>query len=137
MNETNKPNKANNFLFKIYLYLKNKFDPQKQISDEEKFCYDICKKLINKPTSKLTIAPVSNKRYIKNDESNMFIVIANGSIMLINHVYSYNIYCEYNEKYSELIKMFDTEVEKKILELEDEIKSNIQHSLKKILEGLS
>jgi len=134
MNDNNRPN---NFLFKIYLYLKNKFDPPKQISDEEKFCYDICKKLINDPISKLTIAPVSNKRYIKNDESNMFIVISDNSIMLINHVYSYNIYCDYNENYIELIKMFDNEVEKKRLELENEIKSNIQHSLKKILEGLS
>jgi hypothetical protein len=134
MNDNNRPN---NFLFKIYLYLKNKFDPPKQISDEEKFCYDICKKLINDPISKLTIAPVSNKRYIKNDESNMFIVISDNSIMLINHVYSYNIYCDYNENYIELIKMFDNEVEKKRLELENEIKSNIQHSLKKILESLS
>lgn len=134
MNDNNRPN---NFLFKIYLYLKNKFDPPKEISDEEKFCYDICKKLINDPISKLTIAPVSNKRYIKNDESNMFIVISDNSIMLINHVYSYNIYCDYNENYIELIKMFDNEVEKKRLELENEIKSNIQHSLKKILESLN
>ena len=134
MNDTNKPN---NFLFKIYLYLKNKFDPPKQISEEENFCYEICEKLINNPQSKLTIAPLSNKRYIKNDETSMFIVIGNGGIMLINHVYSYNIYCEYYEKYNELIKMFDNEVEKKRLQLETEIKSNIQHSLKKILEGLS
>jgi hypothetical protein len=67
----------------------------------------------------------------------MFIVIGNGGIMLINHVYSYNIYCEHYDKYEELIKMFDNEVETKRLELENEIKSNIQHSLKKILASLS
>jgi hypothetical protein len=130
-------NKPNNFLFKIYQYLRHRFDPPRQISEEEKFCYEICQKLIINPNSKLTIAPVSNKRYIKNDENSMFIVIANGGIMLINHVYSYNIYCEYDENYNELIRFFDNEVEKKRLELENEIKSNIHHSLKKILEGLS
>lgn len=130
-------NKSNNFLFKIYQYLRHRFDPPRKISEEEKFCYDICEKLINNPQSKLTIAPLSNKRYIKNDDSSMFIVIADGGIMLINHVYSYNIYCEYDENYNELIRMFDNEVEKKRIQLEVEIKSNIQHSLKKILESLS
>ena len=130
-------NTSKNILHKIYLHLKNKFDPPRQISEEEKFCYEICEKLINNPQSKLTIAPLSNKRYIKNDESSMFIVIGNGGIMLINHVYSYNIYCENYEKYEELIRMFDNEVETKRLELENEIKSNIQHSLKKILASLS
>jgi hypothetical protein len=130
-------NKPNNFLFKIYQYLRHRFDPPRQISNEEKFCYEICEKLINNPQSKLTIAPLSNKRYIKNDDSSMFIVIADGGIMLINHVYSYNIYCEYDDNYNELVRMFDNEVEKKRLQLETEIKSNIQHSLKKILEGLS
>jgi hypothetical protein len=128
---------SNNILHKFYLRLKHKFDPPRKISEEEKFCYDICEKLINNPQSKLTIAPLSNKRYIKNDDSSMFIVIADGGIMLINHVYSYNIYCEYDENYNELIRMFDNEVEKKRLQLEVEIKSNIQHSLKKILESLS
>jgi len=126
-----------NILYRYYLHLKNKFNPPRQISEEEKFCHDICIKLINNPNSKLTIAPLSNKRYIKNDDSSMFIVISNGTIMLINHVYSYSIYCEFDEHYQELVKMFDNEVEEKRLQLEVEIKSNIQHSLKKILESLS
>ena len=134
MKNTDKPN---NFLFKIYLYLKNKFDPPRQISEEEQYCYDICEKLIHNQSSKLTIAPVSNKRYIKDDDNNMFIVISNRTIILINHVYSYNIYCESDENYEKLIRMFDNEVEKKRIILENEIKSNIQHSLKKILENLS
>lgn len=126
-----------NILYKFYLKLKYRFDPPRQITEEERFCYEICKKLIINSESKLTIAPVSNKRYIKNDENQMFIVICNGTIMLINHVYSYSVYCDFDDNYNELIRLFDNEVEKRRIELENEIKSNIQHSLKKILEGLS
>jgi hypothetical protein len=124
-------------LFKVYLYLKNRFDPPKPVPEEEKVSYDICKKLILNQTSKLTIAPISNRRYIKNDDNNMFIVIAERTIKIINHIYSYTVYCEHDENYSELIKLFDNEVDSRRQELENEIQSNIQHSLKKILENLN
>ena len=124
-------------LFKFYLKLKDRFDPPKNVSEEEKICYEICKKLILDTSSKLTMAPMSNKRYIKNDGNNMFIVISNGNIMIVNHVYSYNVYCDFDENYEKLLKLFDGELEKKRMELETEINSNIQHSLKKILDNLS
>lgn len=123
-------------LYKFYLKLKDKFDPPKEVTPEEHYCIEICKKLIQEENSKLTIAPVSNKRYIKNDDKSMFIVIESGTIMLINHVYSYSVYCENGTNYHELVKMFDETVERKRNELEKEIKSNIQHSLKRILDGL-
>ena len=124
-------------LFKFYSYLKNRFDTHREISQEELYCYDICKLLINNSSSKLTIAPVSNKRYIKNDDFSIFVVIGGGTITLINHVYSYSVYCEYDKHYNELIQMIDEVVEKQRNELENEITSNIRNSLKKILENLS
>lgn len=123
-------------LYRFYLKLKERFDIPKVVSPEELYCYDICKKLIHHTDSKLTIAPVSNKRYIKNDNKKMFVVIENNTIILINHVYSYTVYFEYNDHYRDLIKVFDEVVEKKRNELEMEIKSNIQHSLKRILDEL-
>lgn len=123
-------------LFKLYLYLKNKFDPPKQIIEEEKICYEICKKLIHLQDSKLTTAPLSSKRYIKNDEYKMFIVIENRMVTLINHIYSYNVYFENDEYYREIVELIDNQVEKKRLELEEEIQSNIKHSLKNILNNL-
>jgi hypothetical protein len=123
-------------LFRFYLRLKEKFDPPKTPSPEEIYCCEICKKLIIHPDSKLNIAPLSNKRYIKNDNKNMFVVIENNTIILINHVYSYTVYFEYNENYKQLIRLFDDTVEKNRLEFENEIKSNIHHSLKKILDSL-
>jgi hypothetical protein len=126
-----------NLLYKFYLRLKERFDPPRKVTQEEIYCFEICKKLIFDDDSKLTIAPLSDKRYIKNDKRRMFVVLENGTINLINHVYSYSIYCEYDNNYNELIKLIDSELEKKRIELECEIKSNISNSLKKILDDLS
>lgn len=124
-------------LFRIYLFLKNKFDQHQKITKEEECSIEICKKLIPKISSKLNYAPKSLKRFIKNDENDMFIVINNRTIQLINHVYSYTVYIESTELWEGLIDFFDSELEKRRTELENEITNNIQHSLKSILERLS
>jgi hypothetical protein len=125
------------FLFRIYLSLKEKFDPRPPITKEEQCSIDICKKLIPRETSKLNYAPKSYKRFIKNDEYDMFIVIANRTIHLINHVYSYSVYIENSELYDDLLESFDSELEKRRDELEKEITNNIQHSLINILGKIS
>lgn len=124
-------------LFKLYLTLKEKFDPRPPVTQEEQFSIDICKQLIPRTTSKLNYAPKSSKRFIKNDEFDMFIVINNSTIHLINHVYSYSVYIESSELYSDLLESFDSELERRREELELEITSNIQHSLKNILSKLN
>jgi hypothetical protein len=124
-------------LFKFYLRLKEKFDPTPPPKEEELYSIDICKKLIQYSSSKLTIAPLSNKRYIKNDDNDMFIVIQDRTISLINHVYSYNVYIESDKLYVDILNHFDNELENRRIELENEIRSNIKHSLKSILEKVS
>ena len=124
-------------LFRIYLNLKERFDPKPPLSNEEKYCVEICDKLINNPNSKLTYAPLSGKRFIKFDEQDMFIVIDGHSINLINHVYSYNVYIQDTSTYNKIVKNFDSNLESRREEMETEIKSNIQHSLKNILEKIS
>ena len=120
-------------LFRVYLNLKEKFDPTPPPKEEEIFCIEICEKLIENVNSKLTIAPISNKRFIKNDDKDMFVVISNRQISIINHVYSYNVYIESDSLYNKIINTFDKVVEEKRQELEYEIKNNIKHSLKNIL----
>jgi hypothetical protein len=120
-------------LFRVYLNLKEKFDPNPPPKEEEIFCVEICEKLIENTNSKLTIAPISNKRFIKNDEKDMFIVIHNRQISIINHVYSYNVFIESDSLYNKIVNGFDKVVEEKRQELENEIKNNIKHSLKNIL----
>ena len=129
--------KKSGLLHKFYLYLKDKFDPTPPPKEEEIYALEICKKLIMNPKSKLTNAPISFKRFIKNDENNMFVVINNRTISLINHVYSYNVYIESGDNYSSVCEIFDNKMEKKRQELEDELKNNIQHSLKEILRKVS
>jgi hypothetical protein len=124
-------------LFRLYLYLKDKFDPRPPITHEEQYSVDICNRLIDNPNSHLTLAPKSFKRFIKNDNLDMFIVIQNRTINLINHVYSYNVYIESEELYSSLVDKFDSELETRREELENQITNNIQHSLKNILEKIN
>ena len=123
-------------LFKIYLNLKERFDPTPPIPEEERITVEICKKLIRDPDSELTYAPISAKRFIKNESKSMFVVIEHHTINLINHVYSYSVYLSKNSDYNEIIGGFDKILEKKRQSLEDEITSNIQHSLQTILKKL-
>lgn len=123
-------------LYKIFLNLKEKFDPTPQIADEENYASAICEKLIDNPSSELTHSPLTNKRIIKNESHNMYVVMEAHSINLINHVYSYTVYLQDTSNYTKLCEKFDNILDEKRLMLENEIKSNIQHSLKNILDKM-
>lgn len=124
------------FLFKFYLTLKQKFDPTPKITDEERYCIQICSKLLDNPISKLTFAPVSEKRFIVHEDKQMFIVIGSHTITITNHVYSYTVYIQEHSSYSKLIKKFDAILEEERQNIQDEIRRNIKHSLQTILSGL-
>jgi len=124
-------------LFKLYLSLKEKFDPRPPITHQEKTSVEICLKLIDKQNSNLVYTPKTLKRIIIDNEHEMFIVIQNRTIFLINHVYSYSVYIENNELYDELLDKFDMELEQRRQKLEEEITNNIQHSLENILERIN
>jgi len=66
----------------------------------------------------------------------MFVVIENNTINLINHVYSYSVYLSSQSDYKDITQSFDGILENKRQCLEDEIRSNIQHSLQTILKKL-
>lgn len=124
-------------LYKIFLFLKDKFDPRPQITDEEVFARQICDKMIQHSESKLNFSPLSSKRIIKNEPLNMYIVMENYTVHVINHVYSYSVYFQDSNSFNQLKELFDEVMEKKRENLETEIRSNIQHSLKKILDKLN
>ena len=124
-------------LFKIYLNLKDKFDPKLKSSDEEIFAAQICEKLIINSTSELSFSPISHKRIIKNEEKSMYVVMESYTIHLINHVYSYSVYLQDTSKFTELTQKFDKVLEDRREVLESEIRKNIQHSLSNILDKLS
>lgn len=126
-----------NLLYKLYLKLKEKFDNTPPPPEEVIYSLDICEKVVGYEDSKLTYAPMSGKRFIKNENLNIFIVIQNRTINIINHAYSYTIYVEQDDKYNYLLKSFDEALEKQRRDIEDEIRDNIQHSLKRILDRVS
>ena len=121
----------------IYLKLKERFDPTKPATQEEKYCAEICVQLINNPTSRLTYAPISNKRFIKNDDKSIFVVINYRTVNIINHVYGYNIFIEDESLLNQIISSFDGVLEAKRQELEAEMTANVRHSLQKILDKVS
>jgi hypothetical protein len=124
-------------LFRFYLKLKDRFDQSPKITDEEKYSLQICMKLLENLSSKLTFAPVSESRFIVNEDKQMFVVINNHTINITNHVYSYTVYVQEHSSYTKLIKKFDSILEEERQNIQDEIRRNIKHSLQSILNNLN
>jgi hypothetical protein len=112
-----------------YIKLARLSNPQLKKSAYEKDCIAICKKLIDKDE---TILLFSNKRYIRNEEQQIFVILENYSVKVINHVYSYTVFLE-DKSWHSIVELFDNEVESRCMEFEREITSNIKHSLQNIL----
>lgn len=109
-----------------------RFEP----TDFEAETLAICRSLINRQDSELLISPLSGKRFIKNVNSQIYFIIQDGMVDIINHTYSYNVKITL-KAYQRLVKAFDMEVETRRQEMEDEIRSNVKHSLKTIFKTLS
>lgn len=123
-------------LYKFYLKLKDKFDTGPKITDEETYCVQICNKLLTMPSSKLTYAPLSNKRFLVNDEKSIYVIISDNVIDITNHDYSFSAYIQETSTYHKIIKKFDSILETDRVKIEEEIQKNIKHSLQIILNSL-
>lgn len=77
-------------------------------------------------------APISNKKFIKNEENDIYVILDSYNVQVINHIYSYNVYLS-EKSWDYLISYFNNEIEKRRMEFEKEITSNIKHSLQNIL----
>jgi hypothetical protein len=121
---------------KIFIKLNKKIRPAVDIDENERISSSICRKLINDENSKFLIAPLSQKRYIKNEVTQMFVVIHYNRINITNHVYNYDITIS-TQMSEKLNRIFDNKVEEERIKFEKEMYSQIKHSLKKILEKLT
>ncbi len=107
-------------------------NPSRIIKNQhERECIDICKKLILLKETKLLIAPLCPKKYIRNDELDIYVIIEGRHVNIINHVYSYSLVIE-GKGIETIIELFNTELESRREKFEKEITSNIKHSLKTI-----
>jgi hypothetical protein len=116
--------------------LTRKFSPSIiQGTAHGKECLAICQKLINNPETDLYVSPLSAKKYIKNDESKIFIILQGRTVQIINHVYSYSILAD-DRVWEKIMDTFNKEQERRCLKLESEIYVNIKQSLKNISNNL-
>ena len=122
------------FLFKLHLYLQQRFDPRQPATREEVLCTQICLTLIDQPDCKLMMGPLSQKRFIKHEDKGIFVIINHRHVSVINHIYGYNLLLEDDQLFKELIEKFDHELERRRQALEDEMRAHIQDSLNTILD---
>ena len=121
---------------RFFIRVSRKIHPSiESLEENEKLASAICRTLIKHPESTFLIAPLSQKRYIKNDESNIFVIIQGRTVQIINHIYSYSIHLD-EKTYERVMATFNHEQEKRCLKLESEVEVNIKHSLKNIINNL-
>lgn len=125
------------FLKRTYVYLillnrKYSNDSRIPISQTQKMCMSIARKLIRHPESKFLIAPISGKKYITNTEVDLFIIFDKRGISITNHVYHYDVILS-DRNWYKIIKMYDTKVEEIREKVETQVMSQIEHSLENIL----
>ena len=111
-------------------------DARQPISQTQKMSMSITRKLIGHPNSKFDIAPKSRKRYVTNSEVDLFIILDNRGISITNHVYHYDVILS-DRNWYKIVKMYDAKVEELTQKVEDQVMSQIEHSLDNILNKVS
>ena len=94
-------------------------------------CSTICRKLIHSEDSELIIAPISDKKYIRNDRLSIFVTMDGGQVTVTNHTYSYFIKLS-KSQWDKLITYFRKEMELRAMNIEKELETQINHSLDNI-----
>ena len=98
-------------------------------------CVEICRRMLEDKDTILLLAPISSKRYMKNEKYGIYIVFHGRTIEVVNHVYNYTVALD-DKTWNILIDEFNYELEDRRTEFEDEISKNIKHSLKSILKTM-
>ena len=96
----------------------------------------IHKKLIKDKETELLLAPISAKRYLKNEKFGITVVLYKRNADIINHVYSYSIHLD-DKSWEKVDREFNEEQERRSEEFEVEITANIKKSLKNILNSMT
>lgn len=91
----------------------------------------ICMKLLKIEDSLLLIAPVSDDRYIYNERLGILVSLLGNRGTIVDRTYSYDIHLS-NKDWDKLEKMFLNEMQKRTKKIEEQIVSNVKHSLDNI-----
>ena len=133
-----------NFFKRLYKRIKVKMAKRmrksmptyEEIEPYEKTAFKIVVKMISHKKSDFMIAPMSNKRYIINEELGLFVLIDFGRVEITNHVFHYNVKMS-GRDFERITYLYDTETEKRRNLTEAEVKSNIKNSLMKVYDKIS
>lgn len=94
---------------------------------------NIYKNILSKFDSTMLVAPISGKKYLKWKD--MTAILKNGTIIIINHKYYYNVQVP-NYYIDKLNYKFDCKLERRRNKMEQELDNDINESLNKILDYL-
>jgi len=120
------------FLQKQTLKLFRYLNTEQEKSIYERDCIAICKKFIYQSDSIMLLTPITDKRYIRSEKNEIFIILDSHRVKIINHVYAYDVLMN-DRSWNQIVRLFDNEVEKRREEFEKQITSNIKSSLQKII----
>jgi hypothetical protein len=103
--------------------------------DNDLECIKIIRDLVSKEDTTLLISPISEKKYMRNEKLGISVIMSKYHVQVINHVYSYDITLG-DKAWTKALSLFETETERRRMEFEKEIVSNVKHSFKTILSQL-
>lgn len=113
------------------LILNIKYSKTNKLNETEKILLSICRNMISHENSNFLVDPLSAKRYIKNDDLGLFIILDGGTISITNHEYHYDVKLS-DREWDRLIFFFDNKTEKIRQNYEEEIIKQINLSLNNI-----
>ena len=120
----------------LILNRKYSYEAKQPVSQTQKMSMSIARKLIRHPESQFLIAPISGKKYITNSEVDLFIIFDKRALSITNHVYHYDVILT-DRNWDKIIKMYDSKVEDIRQKVEDQIMSQIEHSIENIINKVS
>ena len=108
--------------------------PEKNSSELEAAL--LFKKMLVKADSELLISPLSGRYFLKNDRNQILIILTEYELVVINHVFGYNIKISQKLQRS-LYQAFVSEVEQRRTAMENVFRQNVKHSLQSIISHIN
>jgi hypothetical protein len=127
--------KINRLTFRYYKWIKRRpldqrIDPE--LKEFQTTCFHICRRLINQSDSELILAPVTEKRIVKNERLGIYLTLKSQQAFVTNHVYHYSIVLD-ARTWERVVYLFNHEIERRRKSYEVVINGQISHSLNDIL----
>lgn len=110
-------------------------DRVKGMTEAEREAGGILRKLMSDDENELLTSPTTGKYYVKCNKKSMLLVLGDGELSIINHVYGYNVHLA--PRVEQLFReQFLDEIEKRRESMESEFRNSVKHSLKEIYKNL-